>query len=189
MRREPGADREGERVARVLGPAGQLQGPVQHQGPPGRDLARREAGQDRKRGVNIAGVDRPGPGSEQVVLLSTEPHRPKHLIAPIVVPDLLEEVGVVVGVPGTPPLELAGLVEAFLAVLADRFQQPVAGLEAVFGGHHQRPRHQAGKQLEHCVSGSMPSPPQTVSAASRVQPPANTASRASSRCSGSASSW
>jgi hypothetical protein len=37
------------------------------------------------------------------------------------VPDLLEELGVVVGVPGTPLLELAGLIEAFLAVLADRF--------------------------------------------------------------------
>ena len=35
------------------------------------------------------------------------------------------------------------------------------------------------------ASGSIPSPPQTASAASRVQPPANTASRPSSRCSGS----
>ena len=91
MGREPGADRQGERVARVRGRAGQLQGrlAVQQQGLPGRDLARREAGQDRKRGVNIAGVDRPGPGSEQVVLFGAEPHRPKHLLAPVVMPDLL----------------------------------------------------------------------------------------------------
>jgi hypothetical protein len=39
------------------------------------------------------------------------------------------------------------------------------------------------------VSGSMPAPPQTASTASRVQPPAKTASRQSSRCSGSASRW
>ena len=109
--REPGADRQGERVARVRGRAGQLQGrlAVQQQGVPGPDLARREAGQDRKRGVNIAGVDRPGPGSEQVVLFGAEPHRPKHLLAPVVMPDLFEDAHVVVGVSGLPPLGFAGL--------------------------------------------------------------------------------
>ena len=87
--REPGADREGERVARVRGRAGQLQGrlAVQHQGPPEPDLPRREAGQDRKRGVNIAGVDCPGPGSEQVVLFGAEPDRPRHFLASVVMPD------------------------------------------------------------------------------------------------------
>ena len=78
-RREPGADRESERVARVLGRAGQLQSrlAVQQQGCT-QILAGREAGQDRKRGVDVAGVDRPGPGSEQVVLFGAEPHRPEH---------------------------------------------------------------------------------------------------------------
>ena len=82
MGRELGADRQGERVARVRGRAGQVQGrfAVQQQGVSVRDLARREAGQDRKRGVNVAGVDRPGPGGEQVVLFGSEPHRPKHLL-------------------------------------------------------------------------------------------------------------
>jgi len=37
----------------------------------------------------------------------------------------------------------------FLAVLADRLQQPVAALGPVFPGHHQRPRHQAHQQVEH----------------------------------------
>ena len=108
---EPGADRQGERVARVRGRAGQLQGrlAVQQQGPPGPDLARREAGQDRKRGVNVAGVDRPGPGREQVVLFGSEPHRPKHVLAPVVVPDVLEDVRVVVGVAGLPPAGFHGL--------------------------------------------------------------------------------
>jgi hypothetical protein len=93
---------------------------VQQQGVTVPGLGRREAGQDRKRGVNIAGVDRPGPGSEQVVLLGAEPHRPKHLIAPVVMPDLVEEAHIVVGVLGAPTLELASLAQAFLAVLADR---------------------------------------------------------------------
>jgi hypothetical protein len=46
-------------------------------------------------------------------------------------------------------------------------------------GYYQGPHYQAGQQLEHRI-GSMLSPPQSVSAASRVQPPANTDSRASS---------
>jgi hypothetical protein len=38
---------------------------------------------------------------------------------------------------------------AFLAVLADRLQQPVAALGPGFPGHHQRTRHQARQQFEH----------------------------------------
>jgi hypothetical protein len=111
MGREHGADRQGERVAWVRGRAGQLQGrlAVQQQGVPERDLARREAGQDRERGVNIAGVDRPGPGGEQVVLFGAEPYRPKHLLAPVVMPDLLQDAHVVVGVAGLPPVGFPSL--------------------------------------------------------------------------------
>jgi hypothetical protein len=54
-------------------------------------------------------------------------------------------------VSGAPSLGFAGLVEAFLAVLADCLQQPVAGLGSVFFGYYQRPRHQAGQQLEHRI--------------------------------------
>jgi len=43
-------------------------------------------------------------------------------------PNPSEKVRVVVGVAGTPPVGLPGLVEVLLAVLADRLQQPVAGL-------------------------------------------------------------
>jgi hypothetical protein len=56
-------------------------------------------------------------------------------------PDLLDDAHVVVGVSGTPPVGVPSLFEAFLAVLADGFQQPVAALEPVFFGHHQGPRH------------------------------------------------
>ena len=52
------------------------------------------------------------------------------------VADLTEEVRVVAGVAGPPPFGLADPIEAFLAVLADRFQQPVAGLRPVLLGHH-----------------------------------------------------
>ena len=82
-------------------------------------------------------------------------------------PNPSEKVRVVAGMAGTPPVGLPGLVEVLLAVLADRLQQPVAGLET--------------------APGSMPSPLQTASTASRVQPPANTASRPSRACSGSVS--
>jgi hypothetical protein len=50
-------------------------------------------------------------------------------------PDLLDDAHVVVGVSGTPPVGVPSLFEAFLAVLADGFQQPVAALEPVFFGH------------------------------------------------------
>ena len=60
-----------------------------------------------------------------------------------------EEIRVVTSVACPPPLGLADLIEAFLAVLADRLQQPVAGLRPVFLGHHQRPCHQGRQQLEY----------------------------------------
>src|SRR6185437_4045153 len=79
-----------------------------------------------------------------------EPDSPEHLVAVAVMfPDLSGEAGVVAGVAGPPPLGLAGLVEAFLAVLADRLQQPVAALWAGLLGHYQRTRHQARQQLEY----------------------------------------
>ena len=187
------ADRQGERVARDAAAApgsSQSRLAVQQQGIGVPDLARREAGQDRERGVDVAGVDRPGPGREQVVLFRAEPDSPEHLGSRVVgmFSDRWRKLRVVVGVAGTPPLGLAGLVEAFLAVLADRLQQPVAGLGSVVLGDHQRPRHQAGQQLEHRVRDRYRPRRRPSSAASRVQPPANTASRPSSRCSGSASS-
>ena len=87
--------------------------------------------------VRRMGAEPPRWWSAQEGLFGAEPHRPKHLLAPVVIPDLLEDAHVVVGVPGAPPLSLACLVEAFLAVLADGFQQPIAGLEPVFVGYHQ----------------------------------------------------
>src|SRR5689334_1779712 len=114
------------------------------------DLAGREAGQERERSVDVSGVDRPRPRCEQVVLLGAEPDSPEHLVpAAAMFPDLPEEAGVVAGVAGPPPFGLAGLVEAFLAVLADRLQQPVSALWAGLLGHHQRTCHQARQQLEY----------------------------------------
>ena len=63
--------------------------------------------------------------------------------------DPSQELGVVVGVPGPPPLGLPGPLKALLPVLADRLQQPVTGLGPSVFGHHQRPRHQARQQVEH----------------------------------------
>jgi hypothetical protein len=72
-------------------------------------------------------------------LLCGEPGRPEHLVLGVVgvVADVTQEVCVVAGVAGPPPPGLAGRLEAFLAVLADRLQQPVAGLRPMLLGHHQ----------------------------------------------------
>ena len=42
-------------------------------------------------------------------------------------------------------------VEALLAVLADRLEQPVAGVLPVVVGHDQRSRHEPGQEVEHVV--------------------------------------
>ena len=139
----------------MLSRTGQFQGSLagQHQQETRPDLTGREAGQHLKRDVHVAGADRPRPRRQQVVLLGGEPHRPEHLRLGVMgmLADPGEEARVVTGVAGPPPLGLAILVEAFLAVVADRFQQPVAGLRPVFLGHHQRPCHQGRQQLEHRV--------------------------------------
>src|SRR6185312_15548384 len=112
---EHSADREGERVARVLSGAGQLQGRFagQHQWVSAPHLDRREASQDPQRDADVAGADRPRPRCEQVVLLGTEPDRPEHLLPGVVamVAHLYEEVRVVAGVAGPPPFGLPRLVE------------------------------------------------------------------------------
>ena len=122
-------------------PAGQLQGrfAVQPQWVTAPDLKGGKAGQHAKRGVDVAGVDRPGPGSEHVVLLDAEPDTPENVGLRVVSMFSYprEDACVVVGVAGAPPVGLASLVEAFLAVLTDGFQEPVAGREPVFFGHNQ----------------------------------------------------
>ena len=72
-------------------------------------------------------------------MLGGEPGRPEHLVLGVVgvVADPAEEARVVAGVAGPPLLGLAGRLEVFLGVLADRLQQPVAGLRPVVLGHHQ----------------------------------------------------
>jgi hypothetical protein len=89
-------------------------------------------------------------GREQVVLLGAEPDRPKHLGPRVVglVAYPWQEASVVAGVAGVPPLGFTDLAETFLAVSANRLQQPIAGLKPTVFGHDQRPRHQAGQQLE-----------------------------------------
>jgi hypothetical protein len=81
---------------------------------------------------------------------------------------------------GPPSLGLAGRLKAFLGVLADGLQQPVAGLRPVFPATTSDRATRAASS-SNTISGSMPSPPQTASTASTVAPPANTASRARSR--------
>ena len=54
--------------------------------------------------------------------------------------------------PGPQRVGVAGLGEAFLAVLADRLQQPVAGVGPGVVGNDQRPGDQVREQLEDVVA-------------------------------------
>ena len=45
---------------------------------------------------------------------------------------------------------LAVLDEAFLAVLANGLEEPVAGVETAALGDHQRSSHEIGQQPQHC---------------------------------------
>ena len=110
MGREHGADRQGERVARVLAAPGSSRAgsPSSSRGylfqiPLGAKPARIENAVSRLR-VSITQDQQPAG-----FLFGAEPHRPKHLLAPVVMPDLLEDARVVVGVSGLPPVGFAGL--------------------------------------------------------------------------------
>jgi hypothetical protein len=97
----------------VRGSAGQLQSrlAVQPQGVTAPDLKGGEAGQHAKRDVDVAVVDRPGPGSEHVVLFGAEPDTPEHLglwvVGMFSYPG--EDACVVVGVAGAPQFGMASL--------------------------------------------------------------------------------
>ena len=66
--------------------------------------------------------------------------------------------------------------QLFTAVLAYRFEHPIAWFSRRFVGDDKRFVDQA-RQRSSTSSDCMPLPPQTASAASKVQPPANTESR------------
>ena len=128
------------------------------------------------------GVDRVGERGEEVLAVGGHAGAPLDLLRPP--QSFVATEGVVGVVAGVTVAQRVGLVvfdEAFLAVLADGLQQPIPGVETAAFGDDQRPVHEVGQQPEHRTPSIGP-PAQTASAASRVQPPANTASRARSRC-------
>ena len=83
---------------------------------------------------------------------------------------------VVVAVTRSDGVGFAGLAELFQRVLAHGFQQPVSRSAAGVFGHHQRLVDQQGELVEHLVALHS-SAPATARAASRSNPPRNTASR------------
>ena len=146
------------------------------------DLAEQSEGE-----VGVLGVDRMRHCCVQVVALAGEPRSPLDLSRPAhVTPRASGELREVLRVPAPHPIGLTGVGEAFLGVLADRFQQPVPHLRSV-DGDDERTRHEL-------ATNSNTSSPWIGSPASRllprpssVHPPENTASRPNSRCSGSLS--
>ena len=102
--------------------------------------------------VDVLGVERIGHRRVEVVAFASEPRSPLHLSRPAqVTPHDPGELRVVLRVAGTQLIGIAGVDETLFAVLANRFQQPVARLGAVVGDH-EGTRHQAREQLEHLVA-------------------------------------
>ena len=98
----------------------------------------------------------------------------------------LREVDVEVGV-AVAQLGALGIVDPFFRVLADRFQEPVATLPRRASSATTSERATNAESKSSTSTSSIPAPEHTASAASRLQPPANTDKRASTRCSSAAS--
>ena len=80
--------------------------------------------------LDVFGVERERHRREQVVVVAGEAVAPLDLSRPVAVtPHNPGELGVVVTVTGPQPVGVAGLGEVFFAVLADRLQQPIPGVE------------------------------------------------------------
>ena len=152
-------------------------------------LDREQAGrfQQADREVEILGVDRVGEGGEQVLAVGGHPRAPLDLLRP---PQPFATTNAVLRVVADVTVaQRVGLFvfdETFLGVLADGLQEPVPGVETTEFRDHEGTVHQPSEQVEPGTA-STGVPTQMASAASRVQPPANTARRASSRCWGSSS--
>ena len=79
--------------------------------------------------------------------------------------------GVVVAMTGADVVAFAGLVELFLCVLTDGFEQPVAGAVRGVVGDHERLVDQQGELVEHVVALRLVAGHGLGCAASRSNPP------------------
>ena len=96
------------------------------------------------------------------------------------------EKGVVAGMLGMELVADAALVEVLLGVLADGLEQPEACLDAFGVSDDKRAPDETRQQLQHLVSTDEATGGHRL-AASRLNPPTNTARRAKSTCSASLS--
>jgi hypothetical protein len=94
-------------------------------------------------------IDRPGLRGAQVVHLGGDARDPPELVgAPQASAGFFPERGVVHGVTTLCSLRCAGLLEALVGVLADSFEQPVAGVALVIVGEHERTPDERAEVLE-----------------------------------------
>ena len=136
-----------ERQQRVARPGGRgLQARVVHH-------ARHVPEAEQPHGdFDVAGVGRPRERGPQVVSLSGEPVLPGDAVRTGDAGDQgVREVGEVAGMRGPEPLAVAARVEVILRVLADRLEEPVAGLGRLRVGHDERSCDERGEELEHVV--------------------------------------
>ena len=185
LRGTDGSKRKAVWVEGMLECAGKFEDGINREAQLIADLGSRGAGsgaEQAQRDINVVGVDRVVHRGEQVLVLGEQSPAGFHLVRTSHVRgEHGGELGVVLGVPGPQHLGLLVFGEAFLAVLADRLQQPIPGLGTIPVGDNQRCARRAPRGARTPASASIGSPAHTFSAASRVQPPANTARRAKRR--------
>ena len=146
---------EHERVAGMLLHTGQGQDRLDRKGQRVAGLAGNHAGrfQQSDREVEIVGVDRVGERGEDVLRVGGHTSTPRELLRrPQSFVAAEGVLGVVAGVAVAERVGLDVFHEAFLAVLADRFQQPIPGVDTTAFGDHQRTGHQVGEQPQHGTS-------------------------------------
>ena len=92
------------------------------------------------------GVDRVGERGDDVLGVGAQPGARVELVrTPQTFGGMQGEVGVIARVPVAQHVDPAVLDEPFLAVLADRLQQPVAGIQTTSVSDHERSGHEIGQ--------------------------------------------
>ena len=157
-------------------------GPLAHAGRRATEGLADERGDDPQAQLGIGlclGVEGPGDRGAEVVELGVETREPRGLVGSFQAgPGRFGEAGVVLGVAAAILLGLAGVVEAFERILAQRLEQPKArgAIGTVVEDDH-RLRGQVIEGVAHIPGRELVARPRPRSAASASKLPANTPRR------------
>ena len=145
-----------------------------------------DAAEHRLRLAGVAAIEQPFDGRTNVVEVAVHLGQPRLLILDaadraVAAPAQRAEPR---GVPAADEVGLAGRDEAFSTEQTERLQQAEADVGSAVVGDQQRLVDEVASRSA-MSSTATSSPAHTASAASNVQPPANTDSRSNTRCSSS----